>query len=106
MFAFFSVSIVPKDFKLKQLGNLTSMKKDIIGILDSTDLAAIQAEGDLLKAQLDAAKAGIDVIVDEQTKTLLGGGTIEELKGIATKFKDAGVPNKLKGIAKKFGGIG
>jgi len=103
-------SIVPKDFKLKQLGNLTSMKKDIIGILDSTDLAAIQAEGDLLKAQLDAAKAGIDVIVDEQTKTLLGGGTIEELKGIATKFKDGGVPNKLKSnlkdIASKFGGIG
>ena len=103
-------SIVPKDFKMKQLGNLTSMKKDIIGILDSTDLAAIQAEGDLLKAKLDAAKAGIDVIVDEQTKTLLGGGTIEELKGIATKFKDGGIPNKLKSnlkdIASKFGGIG
>ena len=30
------------------------------------------------------------MIVDEQTKTLLGGGTIEELKGIATKFKDGG----------------
>ena len=50
------------------------------------------------------------MIVDEQTKTLLGGGTIEELKGIATKFKDGGVPNKLKSnlkdIASKFGGIG